>query len=332
LYSPLGVGRSGRFGVAADHTARLRLSLGLQSHADRHGPDGLGLVDLARHAEDTGLDGVVIGDHVVLGNRLDRYPYPPVHFAPESSWMEPLSILAAVAAVTTRIKLTTGVLVSPLRPAVLLAKTAATVDHLSGGRLELGVGVGWQPEEFAAAHVDFAQRGQLLSDGITACRALWGPDPASTSTPTVSFDELWCNPKPARPGGIPVLFSGTLGARNRARIVELGNGWITHPRRPLDETADGVNMLRTSFEEYGRDPDSLIVRTSLPVVRGRDDAPDLDATLAAVDAHRAAGITDLTIWSNGFVDTADDAAERIGELGAAWARVKSSRRVAGVGR
>jgi alkanesulfonate monooxygenase SsuD/methylene tetrahydromethanopterin reductase-like flavin-dependent oxidoreductase (luciferase family) len=129
-----------------------------------------------------------------------------------------------------------------------------------------------------------------------------------------------------------VLFSGTLGARNRARIVELGNGWITHPRRPLDETADGVNMLRTSFEEYGRDPDSLIVRTSLPVVRGRDDAPDLDATLAAVDAHRAAGITDLTIWSNGFVDTADDAAERIGELGAAWARVKSSRRVAGVGR
>ena len=127
--------------MAADPTPRLRLSLGLQSHAARHGSDGMGLVELARQAEGSGFDGVVIGDHVVLGNRLDRYPYPPVHFPHDSSWMEPLSVLAAVAAVTTRLKLTTGVLVSPLRPAVLLAKTAATVDHLSGGRLELGVGV-----------------------------------------------------------------------------------------------------------------------------------------------------------------------------------------------
>jgi probable F420-dependent oxidoreductase len=293
----------------------------------------MGLVELARSAEQSGLDGVVIGDHVVLGNRLDRYPYPPVHFPHDSSWMEPLSVLSAVAAVTTRITLTTGVLVSPLRPAVLLAKTAATVDHLSGGRLELGVGVGWQPEEFAAVGVEFSQRGQLLTDGIAACRALWGDDPASFASSTVSFDDLWCNPKPSRPGGIPVLFSGTLGARNLARIVELGNGWITHPRRPLDETADGVAQLRRSFEEYGRDPDSLIVRTSLPVVRGgADDAPDFEATLAGLDAHRSAGITDVTIWSNSFVDTPEDAAERIAALGAAWTHTRGAAHPAGVGR
>jgi probable F420-dependent oxidoreductase len=293
------------------------VSLGLQSHAGRHGTDGLGLIDFARLAEEVGLDGVVIGDHVVLGNRLDRYPYPPVHFGHNASWMEPLSVLAAVAAVTTRIKLTTGVLVSPLRPAVLLAKTAATVDHLSNGRLELGVGVGWQPEEFAAAGVEFADRGQLLTDGITACRALWGEDPASFHSSTTNFDELWCDPKPARPDGIPVLFSGSLSNRNRARIVELGNGWITHPRQPLAVTATAVESLVRSFEEYGRDPETLIVRTSLPILRGADGVPDLDASLASLDDHRTAGVTDLTIWSNSFIDTHEQAAERIAALGAA---------------
>jgi probable F420-dependent oxidoreductase len=290
----------------------------------------MGLVELARRAERAGFDGVVIGDHVVLGNRLDRYPYPPVHFPHDSSWMEPLSVLSAVAAVTTRIKLTTGVLVSPLRPAVLLAKTAATVDHLSGGRLELGVGVGWQPEEFSAVGVEFSERGQVLTDGIAACRALWGVDPASFSSATVSFTELWCNPKPWRPDGIPVLFSGSLGNRNRARIVELGNGWITHPRQPLDETAAGVELLRTSFQEYGRDPGSLIVRTSLPIVRGGPAEPDFKASLAGVDAHQRAGITDLTVWTNGFVDSPDDAAERIEALGAAWMHVRGVDRGAGV--
>jgi probable F420-dependent oxidoreductase len=310
--------------LATDDTPDLRLSLGLQSHAGRHGADGLGLAEFARLAEAAGLDGVVIGDHVVLGNRLDRYPYPPVHFAQDASWMEPLSVLAAVAAVTKRIKLTTGVLVSPLRPAVLLAKITATVDQLSGGRVELGVGVGWQPEEFAAVGADFAQRGQLLTDGIAACRALWGADPASFHSSTTNFDELWCNPKPVRPDGIPVLFSGSLGARNRARIVELGDGWITHPRQPLEEVADGVDSLREGYEEYGRDPATLIVRTSLPIVReDPNDAPDFGASLATLGAHRDAGITDLTIWSNTFIDSHDEAEERIATLGAAWTHARA---------
>ena len=311
--------------MTVEHPRRLRLSLGLQSHAARHGADGTGLVEFARCAEQAALDGVVIGDHVVLGNRLDRYPYPPVHFRQDASWMEPMSVLSAVAAVTTRIKLTTGVLVSPLRPAVLLAKTAATVDHLSGGRLELGVGVGWQPEEFAAVGVDFAQRGRLLTDGIAACRALWSEDPASFRSSTTSFDDLWCNPKPTGPEGIPVLFSGSLGHRNQARIVELGNGWITHPRYPLAETAAGVATLKQRFTECGRDPETLIVRTSLPIVRDEPSGePNYDASFATLDAHRDAGITDLTVWSNSFVDTHEHADERIAALGAAWKRATSA--------
>jgi probable F420-dependent oxidoreductase len=298
----------------------------LQSHAALHRDDGTGLVEFAGIAEHVGLDGVVIGDHVVIGKRLDRYPYPPVHFTPEASWMEPLSVLAAAAAVTERITLTTGVLVSPLRPAALLAKAAATIDHLSHGRLELGVGVGWQPEEFAALGVEFADRGALLTEGIAACRALWGPDPASFSGSTASFDELWCNPKPLRPEGIPVLFSGSLGPRNLARIVELGNGWITHPRHPLEETAESVASLERSFEDYGRDPDTLIIRTSLPVARGTDREPDYRATFAALGDYREAGVTDLTIWSNQVVDTPEHAAGRLAALGEAWRTARKSSR------
>jgi len=132
---------------------------------------------------------------------------------------------------------------------------------------------------------------------------------------------LWCNPKPTRTDGIPVLFSGSLGARNRARIVQLGDGWITHPGQPLDETTRLVESLVRLYEEHGRDPETLIVRTSLPILRDTDGVPDFDASFASLDHHRAAGITDLTIWSNSFVDDHEHAGERIEALGVAWERV-----------
>jgi probable F420-dependent oxidoreductase len=296
----------------------VRCSVGLQSHAGRHGTDLRELVAFGRVAEASGLDGVVIGDHIVLGNRLDRYPYPPVHFTSDAPWAEPLTVLTAVGAVTSRITLTTGVIVSPLRPAVLLAKTAATIDAITGGRLELGVGVGWQPEEYEAVGADFAQRGRLLTDGIAACRTLWGPSPAEFHSPTVDFDELWCVPKPVRAGGIPVLFSGSLHERNLRRIVELGDGWITHPALPVDEIAAGVETLRAEFAAHDRDPASLRVRTRLPFAAG-DDGPDFVATVRATRAYADAGVTDLTAFTTNFVDDSTHAHQRIEALGRAWA-------------
>ena len=296
----------------------MRCSIGLQSHAGRHGTNLGSLVEFGRIAEGAGLDGVVIGDHIVLGNRLDRYPYPPVHFTSESPWAEPLTVLAAVGAVTSRVTLTTGVIVSPLRPAVLLAKTAATLDDLTRGRLELGVGVGWQPEEYEAVGVPFERRGRLLTDGIRACRALWGPSPASFASDTVEFGELWCVPKPANPDGIPVLFSGSLHERNLRRIVELGNGWITHPALPVDEIAAGVEILRGEFVAAGRDPAMLRVRTRLPFVRD-GDVLDLVATVRATRAYADAGVTDLTAFTTNFIDEPGHAHERIEALGRAWA-------------
>jgi probable F420-dependent oxidoreductase len=235
--------------------------------------------------------------------------------------MEPLTVLAAIAAVTSQVKLTTGILVSPLRPAVLLAKTVATLDQISEGRLELGVGVGWQPEEFDALGVDFAQRGQLLTDGIGACRALWGDNPAKFVSATVSFSDLWCDPKPTRPEGIPVLFSGSLTRRNLARIVGLGNGWITHPGQAVEEITMSVGTLRGLFAEHDRDPDALIVRTRLPIIRsGSDGKPDFRASLASISDYQRAGVTDLTVWSNSFIDSSHEATSSITALGEAWRR------------
>lgn len=272
----------------------MRLALGLQSHARRHTDRGRGLVRLAATAEEAGFDGVVIGDHVVIGPRLDRYPYPPPHFTADAPWLEPLTVLAAVAAVTSRITLATGILVAPLRPAVLLAKTAATVDALSDGRLELGVGVGWQPEEFAAVHTSFDRRGELLTDGMAACRTLWADGPASFDAGTVSFADLWCEPRPAH--RIPVLFSGGLHPRNVERITRLGDGWVTHPGEELATISAGTKLLRSRYEDAGRDPADLRTRTRLPVERGADGSADVVASLARVESYAQAGVTDLTVW------------------------------------
>jgi probable F420-dependent oxidoreductase len=259
------------------------------------------VVDTARRAEEAGFAGVVISDHVVMGARTDRYPWGSFKQAPDCPWPEPLTVLTAVAAVTTTLRLCTGILIAPLRPATLLAKTAATLDVLSQGRLELGVGTGWQQEEFDAQGLDAAARGQLLTDTIGACRALWGASPASFSSASVSFADIWCHPRPVNPGGLPVLFSGTLTPRNVRRIVELGDGWIPIMGERPPGVADGVAVLTKALADAGRDPAALRVRAHLPVIRADSGDPDLAASLAGVPELVAAGATDVVTPLGAFV-------------------------------
>jgi alkanesulfonate monooxygenase SsuD/methylene tetrahydromethanopterin reductase-like flavin-dependent oxidoreductase (luciferase family) len=95
--------------------------------------------------------------------------------------------------------LSTALLIAPLRPAPLLARTVATLDQVSGGRLQLGVGTGWQEEELTSHGIDPAQRGRMLTDTMRACRALWAPGAASFTSGKVTFEGIWCEPKPFRP-------------------------------------------------------------------------------------------------------------------------------------
>ena len=264
------------------------------------------VVDTARRAEEAGFAGVVISDHVVMGARTDRYPWGSFKQAPDCPWPEPLTVLTAVAAVTTTLRLCTGILIAPLRPATLLAKTVATLDVLSHGRLELGVGTRWQQEEFDAQGLDAAARGQLLTDTIGACRTLWGASPATFSSASVSFADIWCHPRPVSPGGPPVLFSGTLTPRNVRRIVELGDGWIPIMGERPPGVADGVAVLTKALADAGRDPAALRVRAHLPVIRADSGDPDLAASLAGVPELVAAGATDVVTPLGAFVrDEAD---------------------------
>ena len=278
------------------------------------GADPASLVAIAQRAESVGFSGVSLSDHVVMGAHADLYPWGDFVFPPEAPWNEPLTMLTAIAASTTSLGLTTSILIVPLRSAALLAKWAATIDVVSHGRLELGVGTGWQKEEFDALGLEHAQRGQLLTDAIGACRALWGPSPASFSSPTVSFDDIWCDPKPAQAGGVPILFSGTLTERNLRRIVELGDGWIPIMGERRDGIAAGVVELRRRLEAAGRDPNELRVRSAARFGRTEEGVPDLKVTIERSRDLAEVGVTDLDIPFTAYPDRDrffDQAAELI---------------------
>jgi probable F420-dependent oxidoreductase len=258
------------------------------------------LLDHARMAEAAGVDRILLTDHVVMGERTDAYPWGPFPYPPDTPWLEPLTVISAMAAVTKRVRFSTKILIAPLRPAPLLAKTLATLDVLSRGRMEVGVGTGWQREEFLASGVDWRRRGPLLTDTIAACRALWTESPASFRSESFSFDRIWCTPKPLQPDGIPVWFAGSLHARNVERICRLGDGWIPAPYSPLEVLREGVPRLREAWQRAGREPGRLQVQGDLDAVRGSDGRPDLRSSLAAVPAWAEAGATTVNVVSSLF--------------------------------
>jgi len=184
------------------------------------------VIEAARVVEVAGIDGVTVTDHVVMSTRTDRYPYGNFPLPLDFPWFEPLTLLAAVAGATRRIRLSTGVLIAPLRPAVLLAKMVATLDAVSGGRVDLGVGTGWQREEYEAAGIDFAGRGGRLVDLLRACRALWTAAPASFDSPSVRFADLYSLPHPRQNGGVPIWFglAARLGADGETSRGNRGGG------------------------------------------------------------------------------------------------------------
>ena len=270
---------------------RLPISITVSGVKRLFGDDLSQLIEFAKRAEDAGVDQIAMTDHLAIGPRTDRYPYGAFPFPNDEPWPEPLVTLAAMAGATRRIRLATAVLVAPLRSALSLAKSLATLDALSGGRVDLGVGVGWQKEEFDASGIRFGSRTARMMDGLRACRALWRDAPASFRSETVSFDALWCEPRPVQPGGIPIWFGVAPSARHVAHVVEIGSGWMP-VGSDVDALAHGVHTLRDAFTAAGRDPASLGVRANVPIARGADGRVDLDRSIAEGTARvRDAGAT-----------------------------------------
>jgi probable F420-dependent oxidoreductase len=191
---------------------------------------------LARLAEAAGFDSVFAVDHVVLPDTYSStYPYATSGRLPgdrTAALPDPLIWMAAVAAVTTKLRFMTGVLILPQRNPLVLAKQVATLDHLSGGRIELGIGVGWLKEDFEALGVPFEKRGKRADEYIAAMRALWAADGASYAGEFVKFHEVSCNPKP-RAGSVPIIVGGHSEAR---RGVPAGSATASSRRSAVPKT------------------------------------------------------------------------------------------------
>jgi probable F420-dependent oxidoreductase len=280
---------------------RLTLTVGLPNFGSLFPPgEWRGFVDLAKAADDAGVDRIVLVDHVVMGPHTDAYQWGRFPVPSDAPWFEPITMLAAIASATERVRLATGILIVPLRPAALLAKTVATLDALSGGRVDLGVGTGWQKEEYDAVGADFARRGQLLDDTLGALRALWRDSPAAYASSSVNFEETWCAPKPLQAGGVPIWVAGTLHGRAVERIVRYGDGWIPIMGEPLEGIAAGVTALHDALRAAGRDTTDFAVQGPLRIERAEGKSPDLARSIASVPDLAKAGATNVHVPMQAF--------------------------------
>jgi len=199
-----------------------------------------GLLTFAREMERLGYESLWASDHIVIPHTIrSRYPYSDTGqfpLAPDATFLEPLTALAMVAGVTERAKLGTTVLVLPHRHPVLAAKALATLDHLSGGRVILGAGVGWMREEIELLGAPFAERGAWSDEAIRIMRACWRDERTRFHGRFFNFDDIGCFPKPVR-GDIPIWMGGHAKPALR-RIVALADGWhAAFPPRPASRAA-----------------------------------------------------------------------------------------------
>jgi probable F420-dependent oxidoreductase len=235
-------------------------------------------VALAQAGEAAGFESLWTVEHTVIpAGYGPEYPYDSsgkLATRDDQSLPDPLIWMAYVAAVTKRIKLATGILILPQHQPVLAAKQIATLDHMSGGRVILGVGVGWMKEEFAALGVPFNERGARTDEYIAAMRELWSADEPTFKGRFVQFEKAYCRPQPVRKS-VPIIVGGHSPAAAR-RAGRIGDGYFPARGAP----ADLIALVRQTAREAGRDPDALDITVSMP------DDPDTIPDLARLGVTR----------------------------------------------
>jgi probable F420-dependent oxidoreductase len=253
--------------------------------------NGPAAVELAQAAEAAGFDSIWTVEHVIVPAQYQsKYPYSPS--GKMGSGLEdfpipdPLIWLSYIASATRSIKLGTAILILPQRNPVVTAKAVATLDHLAGGgRVLLGIGVGWLAEEFATLGVPFDDRGPRTDEYVAAMRALWAQERASFHGRFVSFDDVFCRPRPPA-GRVPIIVGGDTPAAAR-RAGRLGDGYF--PARgapgPLFEE------MRRAAEAAGRDPKTIELTVSAPADPGDIEAlARMGVTRVAVPVSSGAGL------------------------------------------
>ncbi|MEE8556296.1 MAG: LLM class F420-dependent oxidoreductase [Myxococcota bacterium] len=211
------------------------------------------LIDVARIAEGTGFEGILVSEHLFYPEKIDsKYPYSPdgrPPFGPETAWPEVWTAIAAMAAVTERLRFATYVFILPLRDPIEVAKAISTVAVLSNNRVALGAGAGWMKEEFQILGRDFHNRGQRFDEMIEILRKIWAGGMVEHHGKFYDFPRLQVSPAPTEP--VPIYVGGTSDAAFR-RAAQLGDGWMSSGNNPA-ELPGVVERLQTLRKEAGRD-------------------------------------------------------------------------------
>jgi|TARA_B110000967_G_scaffold18722_1_gene17542 probable F420-dependent oxidoreductase len=261
-------------------------------------------IEIAQAAEEMGFHGVSLTDHVVMGKNLHKYPFGSFPLPSEAPWYEPLTVLTMIASHTKILHLGTAVLIVPLRNPALLAKTAATIDMISKGRLELGVGMGWQAEEYHVAGVPFENRAEIFWETLEICKLLWAESPASHDGNVYQFEDIWCQPQPMQGADLPLLFGLKMTTKNAEKIAQIGHGWI-----PIKTDAEFIStgkvLLDQAFKEHNRN-EAPRIRGQLPTQIDSSGVPSLDLTLKELENSIAAGLTEVEIFPINFVRSKED--------------------------
>jgi alkanesulfonate monooxygenase len=260
-------------------------------------PDVGALLAYARRAEELGFGSLWAWDHMLLGTRK---PFP---------FLDSLTTLAALATVTERVRLGTGVLILPLRTPLVMAKVCATVDQLSGGRLTLGLATGWYEREFNAAGVPYRRRGRVFEHNLEAIEAFWSGEPVGGEQNGIEYRNALMLPAPVqRPR--PKLLIGGYVDKVLQRVATRSDGWLTYFYTP-ESFAGAWGKVRDFAEQAGRDPDELENVAQLPIcVAGSFEEADRRTR------EYIAEYFDLPEWSESSAESAirgtpEDCAEQL---------------------
>lgn len=279
--------------------------------------DPQAILAVAEAAEALGFDALWTADHLVLPIETQTsYPYvrgAKIRLDPSHAFFEPLIALAAVATKTTRIRLGVSVYLAALRHPIAVAKQVASLDRLSNGRMILGVGAGWIPEEYATLGIPFAERGRFLDEHIEAMRTLWRDDAPRYAGKHYRFDGIGFEPKPLR-RDVPIWVGGNSPAARR-RAARLGDGWHVIDM-PMAELEAGISALARECHAAGRTSGSVstsirsqIALTARAVPEAERMVPltgPVEAVLADLRCYRALGVAHVALWPAARPERADD--------------------------
>ena len=276
--------------------------------------DPTAMRDIAQAAEDLGCDFLTLIDHVLLA-----YPAPDGTarslYPARTPYHDILVSLGYLGGVTSRIALRSAVVILPQRGPAVVAKQAAAADCLSGGRLELGLGIGWHREEYDALEIPFTERGRRMDEGIKLMKLLWTRDRVDFHGRFYRVDSMGMAPKPVTKPHPPLWFGGTTPPVFR-RVVEHAVGWLSRPVQTVEQIDSSWKEIKRLATEAGRDADTLRLHVSV----GLGPREPTDRIISNIRRFAALGATDVSLFTS-YMPGIESAADHIGQLERAFSEV-----------